>query len=50
MANMSIFYEFVNAINGHDVNKIYDLMTNDHVSLDAWSRKTTGGKEEMKTD
>jgi ketosteroid isomerase-like protein len=49
MKAKDIFYEFVNAINGHDVDKIYGLMTGDHVFVDAWGRKTTGGKEEMKT-
>jgi peroxiredoxin len=49
MNTKDVFYEFVNAINGHDVDKIYGLMTNDHVFFDAWGRKTTGSKEEMKT-
>jgi peroxiredoxin len=48
MRAKDLFHEFVNAINGHDVDKIYNLMTDDHVFLDAWGGKTTGGKEEMK--
>jgi ketosteroid isomerase-like protein len=32
---MKAVYEFVNAINDHDVEKIYSLMTEDHLFIDA---------------
>jgi ketosteroid isomerase-like protein len=48
MSIEDIFFEFVNAINEHDIDKIYSLMTDDHIFIDAWGRKTNGGKEEMK--
>ena len=30
-----IFFDFVNAINEHNVDKIYSLMTDDHKFIDA---------------
>jgi ketosteroid isomerase-like protein len=40
-------YDFVNAINEHDVNKIYSLMADDFIFFDAWGGKNTG-KDKMK--
>ena len=47
MRTKDIFYNFVNAINEHDVNRIYLLMDNDHIFFDAWGEKTIG-KDKMK--
>jgi ketosteroid isomerase-like protein len=30
------FYDFVNAINKQDINKIYSLMADGHIFFDAW--------------
>jgi uncharacterized protein (TIGR02246 family) len=42
-----IFYDFVSAINGHDAEKLYSLMTDDHQFIDAQGNKVTG-KAQMK--
>lgn len=34
MTDKEIVLAFVNAINDHDVDKIYDLMTDDHIFID----------------
>jgi hypothetical protein len=34
MTDKEIVLEFVNAINDHDVDKIYDLMTDGHIFID----------------
>jgi ketosteroid isomerase-like protein len=44
MTDKEIVLEFVKAINDHDVDKIYDLMSDDHVFIDG-----SGGKHEGKT-
>jgi len=46
--NSKIVYEFINAINQHNVDKIYSLMTDDHEFIDAHGNKTVG-KDKMKT-
>ena len=43
-----IVYEFVKAINEHDVNKIYELMDDDFRFIDAWGRNEVTGKDWMK--
>jgi len=45
--NERLVYEFVNAINKHDVQKIYSLMADDHEFIDVHGNKTVG-KEKMK--
>ena len=41
------FNAFVNAINAHDVSKLYALMTDDHQFIDAQGNTVTG-KDKMK--
>ena len=45
--NFQAVYDFVNAINGHDIDKIYLLMTDDHTFIDSYGNETTG-KGKMK--
>lgn len=45
MANKEIVLAFVKAINDHDVDKIYNLMHDDHIFIDG-----SGGKQAGKTD
>jgi ketosteroid isomerase-like protein len=45
--DQNIFYDFVNAINGHNVDKLYALMSNDHQFIDAQGNRVTG-KDKMK--
>jgi ketosteroid isomerase-like protein len=45
--NIKPFYEFVDAINQHEVERIYSLMTTDHVFIDAHGNEITG-KDKMK--
>jgi ketosteroid isomerase-like protein len=45
MTDKDIVLEFVNAINDHDVDKIYDLMSDDHIFIDG-----SGGKHIGKID
>jgi ketosteroid isomerase-like protein len=42
MKTKEIFYDFVNAINEHDVDKIYQLMDDAFVFLDSWGERTIG--------
>ena len=42
-----IVLEFVDAINCADIDKIYSLMTDDHLFVDSQDNRTTG-KEKMK--
>jgi|SRR5579872_928272 len=42
-----IFYDFVSAINEHNAEKLYGLMTDDHRFIDAQGNKVTG-KDKMK--
>jgi ketosteroid isomerase-like protein len=44
MTNKEIVLSFIKAINDHDVDKIYKLMSNGHVFIDG-----SGGKHEGKT-
>src|SRR5450432_3226611 len=45
--DMKIFYEFVNAINAQDVEKIYSLMADDHEFIDAHGNEIKD-KDKMK--
>ena len=45
--NKEIVYDFVNAINEHNVDKIYSLMTDDHTFIDAHGNEVSG-KDKMK--
>lgn len=45
MTDKEIVLAFVKAINDHDVNKIYDLMTDDHTFIDG-----SGGKHSGRSD
>jgi ketosteroid isomerase-like protein len=40
----SIVISFVKSINDHDVNKIVNLMTEDHIFIDGMDNKTVGKK------
>jgi hypothetical protein len=42
MTNKEIVNSFIKAINDHDVNKIYDLMSVDHVFIDGYGEKYVG--------
>jgi ketosteroid isomerase-like protein len=42
-----IVFDFVNAINGHDVDLMYSLMSEDHIFIDAHGNKVSG-KDKMK--
>ena len=42
MTNKEIVLNFVKAINDHDVNKIFDLMSVDHVFIDGYGNKQEG--------
>ena len=44
--NKKIALAFVNAINSHDIDKIYAFMADDHVFVDAYGNET--GKNAMK--
>jgi limonene-1,2-epoxide hydrolase len=46
-SNKAIVIKFVKAINDHDVNEIVNLMSEDHIFIDATNHKTVG-KTEMK--
>jgi ketosteroid isomerase-like protein len=51
MTNTEIVNSFIQAINDHDVDKIYDLMTDDHIFIDRYGDKhigKTGMKEGWK--
>ena len=43
-----VFYDFVAAINEHDIEKIYSLMTEDHKFVDAYGNEITG-REKMRS-
>jgi ketosteroid isomerase-like protein len=45
--NKKIVYDFVDAINEHNVEKIYSLMTDDHKFIDAHGNEVSG-KDKMK--
>lgn len=45
--NQQVFDEFVSAINQHDPDKIYDLMSDDHQFIDAQGNSVTG-RDKMK--
>ncbi len=45
MTQKEIVLAFIDAINDHDVDKIYDLMPDDHIFIDG-----SGGKHEGKND
>ena len=47
MTNKEIVLTFVKAINDHDVDKIFDLMSNDHVFIDGYGNKQEG-RNDMK--
>ena len=47
MNEKEVLYNFVNAINEHNIDKIYPLMDNDFIFLDAWGGKSIG-KDQMK--
>jgi ketosteroid isomerase-like protein len=47
MTGIEIVMNFVKAINDHDVNKIYDLMSEDHMFVDGSGNKQQG-REGMK--
>ena len=42
MTNKEIVLAFIKAINDHDVNKIYDLMPDDHIFIDGAGKKHIG--------
>ena len=42
MTDKEIVLTFVKAINDHDVDKIYDLMPDDHVFIDGYGEKYVG--------
>jgi hypothetical protein len=42
MTNKEIVNSFIQAINGHDVDKIYDLMSEDHIFIDGYGDKHVG--------
>jgi ketosteroid isomerase-like protein len=42
MTNKEIVLTFVKAINDHDVDKIFDLMSDDHVFIDGYGNKQEG--------
>jgi ketosteroid isomerase-like protein len=42
MTNKKIVQTFVKAINDHDVDKIFDLMSDDHVFIDGYGNKQEG--------
>jgi ketosteroid isomerase-like protein len=46
--NEEIFNNFVTAINEHDINKIYSLMTDDHKFIDSYGNEITGN-DKMKS-
>ena len=43
-SNKSIVIRFVKAINDHDVNEIVNLMSEDHIFIDAMDNKSVGKK------
>lgn len=45
--NKQLVYDFVSAINEHNVDKIYTLMADDHQFIDAHGKEISG-KEKMK--
>ncbi len=45
--NKQIVYDFVGALNEHNVDTIYSLMSDDHTFIDAHGNKVSG-KEKMK--
>ena len=47
MNEKEVFYDFVNAINEHDVDKICPLMDDGFIFFDAWGGKSIG-KDQMK--
>lgn len=42
--NKAIVIRFVKAINNHDVDEIINLMSEDHIFIDAIDNKTVGKK------
>jgi ketosteroid isomerase-like protein len=47
MTDRETVNNFIRAINDHDVEQIYDLMSGDHTFIDGYGNKCTG-REEMK--
>jgi ketosteroid isomerase-like protein len=45
--NKKVFYEFVSAINEHNVDKIYALMSDNHKFIDSYGNEVSG-REQMK--
>ncbi len=45
--NTEVIFEFIDAINNASIDKISNLLTDDHVFIDSQDNKTTG-KENMK--
>jgi ketosteroid isomerase-like protein len=45
--NQKIFFSFVSAINEHNTDKLYSLMTDDHQFIDGQGNHVTG-KDKMK--
>lgn len=45
MNNKEIVNNFIKAINDHDVNKIYDLMSEDHIFIDGSGTKYVGNTQ-----
>jgi ketosteroid isomerase-like protein len=44
-SNKAIIIRFVNAINDHNLNDIVNLMSDDHIFIDATDNKSVGKKE-----
>ena len=42
MTNAEIVNSFIQAINDHDVDKIYTLMSDDHIFVDGYGDKHVG--------
>ena len=45
MTNKEVVYSFIAAINGHDTDRIYNLMSEDHVFIDGYGNRCKGRKE-----
>lgn len=45
MTNKEIVSNFIKAINDHDVEQIYDLMSDNHIFIDGYGDKYSGRKE-----
>jgi len=45
MTNKEVVNNFIRGINDHDVDRIYNLMSEDHVFIDGYDNRYTGRKE-----